>query len=277
MNKFVYDFNDKTKLLPLLDAYIMCQLSQNYSHGLEIGVYKGGWIFTLKKNVSNLKIDAIDPYPGIPQIKQSFLEEARRLGILKDIQLFPTWDEYFKDWSSQKKYQIVHLDGEHSQSEVKKDLSNISALLSNDGVIVIDDIFYHSYPGVTAAAFDFLQDETFRPFLFTDKKLYICRTDYYGIFYKRTIDLLTNIKIGFEEDEQLIYSKRSYPQSNSLNGSSLIITQQMSQKEIIFLTRTLKLKPNLTVVVKEALRSVLSPIILVGIQKILNLLKRKQH
>jgi hypothetical protein len=88
---------------------------------------------------------------------------------------------------------------------------------------------------------------------------------------------LTNIKISFEEDEQLVYSKKSYSQSNSLNGSSLIITQQMSQKDIIFLAKTLKLNPHLTVVVKEALRSVLSPIILVGIQKILNLVKGKQN
>jgi hypothetical protein len=66
-------------------------------------------------------------------------------------------------------YDVIHCDGEHSQSQVYSDLKNSLPLLKNTGLIIIDDIFYHSYPGVTAVAFDFIREYKLSPFLFTQK------------------------------------------------------------------------------------------------------------
>jgi hypothetical protein len=61
-------------MLLLLDAYMSSQLAKNYNTALEIGVYKGAWLFNLLTNIQNIFTVGIDPYPNLEKIRESFIE-----------------------------------------------------------------------------------------------------------------------------------------------------------------------------------------------------------
>ena len=263
---FTFKLDDKTKLLSVVDAYLTVSLNPTCSRALEVGVYKGGWIFTMKSNLKGIQIDALDPYPNLSEIKNTFLFEVNKLNAADSIKLFKDWETYFKQIQTGIKYQIIHLDGEHYQSAASNDLSKVMTLMSPEGILIIDDIFYHSYPGVTAAAFEFLKDSQFKAFLFTEKKLYLCKQNYYDIYYQRSIDLLSQLEIDFTQDELLVHKNTSYTQSNSIYGSSLVILQTLNDWRIIRLMKKLHIGIPRHLWVKGFLRLFLPPVVLISLK-----------
>jgi len=77
--------------------------------------------------------------------------------------------------SSSASVALIHIDGEHTQSAVRTDLEMAASLLSNGGIIVLDDISNPWFPGIPAASFDFLAKEDFALLVYTRAKAYICR------------------------------------------------------------------------------------------------------
>ena len=67
----------------------------------------------------------------------------------------------------------IHVDGGHLYEHVQKDLELTAGLLSEDGILVLDDFFEIRWPDVTAAFMEFLRsDSRLKPFLLVNRKVY---------------------------------------------------------------------------------------------------------
>ena len=73
----------------------------------------------------------------------------------------------------------VHIDGEHTGYATATDLETAMALLSDKGIICVDDFFNFKYPQLTAAVYQFLLNNPFeiKMFLVSANKCYLCRTN----------------------------------------------------------------------------------------------------
>ena len=234
-----YNFNEQTTMLPLLDAYLAMCFSEKYPTALEVGVYKGGWLFTLLDNNPNIFIVGIDPYPNLEVIKKTFINEISERKLSDRAQLYSSFNDLSNSGHKNLTYGIIHIDGEHSESQVRRDLDSALPLLEKEGLLIIDDIFYHSYPGVTAATFSFILENKLSPFLFTGKKLYVCYSNNYETYYKSTISFLKLSNTSYEESLKAQFGT-SYKQSNAIFGYDLIITSSNPTRiEISNLNKTL--------------------------------------
>jgi hypothetical protein len=256
--EFTFDFSDRTDMLPLLDGYIATELANSFSAALEIGVYKGGFLLTLVKNNPSLLTIGIDPYPNLLKIRESLIDYRDKLGLKDRLYLYLSFDELTQSKHNSVLFDMIHIDGLHSESQVNKDLMNVLPKLKEHSILIIDDIFYHSYPGVTAAAFSFIEHNNFTPFLFTEKKIYICNPNYYEEYYKKTISIFSRLKINYEENENL-NSQIRYPQSNAIHGSNIIITSEMKQGDFLGTLKEMNLKLPLRIRIKSGLKNLLPP------------------
>ena len=254
-----FDFSERTAFLPLLDAYLSCKLSKNFHSALEIGVYKGGWLFNLIDNLPGILAIGIDPYPSIDQVKQTFISECVRRGLNESISLYSSFDELRSSDQRLLKFDIIHCDGEHSQSQASLDLNDSLSFLDEAGILIIDDVFYHSYPGVTAAAFSFIGQYNLSPFLFTQKKLYVCNSKHYEYYYAKAFSILSTLEVNFEVSETED-PRQSYKQSNSIFGYNLIITsEQPHRTEFNSLCRILEVRIPLLIKTKIFVKAWMPP------------------
>jgi hypothetical protein len=253
-------------MLPLLDAYLAVQFSRNFNTALEIGVYKGGWAFNLTRNIPGIFFIGIDPYPNLEAIKYSFINKRDQLGFNEVMHLYRSYHELQSSCYSHLTFDIIHCDGAHTQSSVNKDLINVLPMLTENGLLVIDDLFYHSYPGVTAAAFSFIEKNQLAPFLFTEKKLYVCRANYYQYYLDKTISFLNSINLKYEQDEKE-GSGLHYIQSNSIFNYNLIITSESpTREEHRSLIKALGAKVPFSMQLKSTAKFILPPILIVFLQ-----------
>lgn len=221
MNKFVWKWEEINEWLPIQDAVLSSYLAPEGSDVLEIGTWKGGWAISMAENDRNRRICCVDPYPNLDNVREQFLRNVD-LRAKNQIKLFSNLEELRR--SKFREFHVIHVDGEHTQSAVERDLQQSIPLLANNGLLIIDDIFYHSFPGVTAATFSALSESGLSPFMFTNRKLYVCHDSSYEEFYKSAKGLLISLSIDFEEDQRITREPSSYVQSNSINGYSLLIT-----------------------------------------------------
>lgn len=72
----------------------------------------------------------------------------------------------------------VHIDAEHTELGVMGDLAVAADLVSEEGIICLDDFFSYRYPQVTEAVYKFLFDRQpeFRLVLASSHKCYISRS-----------------------------------------------------------------------------------------------------
>jgi len=258
---FKFEFNERTSLLPILDAYL-CTQFENIKSVLEIGVYKGGYLFNIIGNNPKVLAVGIDPFPNLQDIKKNFLKERDSRGYEKSIFLYSSFEEFCESEHKKITFDLIHCDGEHSEFQVIQDLKNALPLLNEKGILVIDDIFYHSYPGVTSAAFSFINEFKLSPFLFTQKKIYVCKSTYYEYYYKKAALILKKANVNFEESEKF-YSVNSYPQSNSIFGYNLIITSDnQSRNDSKKFLKTLNLKMPFKSRAKILIKAYLPPALL---------------
>ena len=76
------------------------------------------------------------------------------------------------------------IDGGHMYEHVANDLRLAAEVLTQDGVICLDDIFSPLWPEVAIATFDSIRmdDNRFVPFLATRDKLYLCDSKYAPLY-----------------------------------------------------------------------------------------------
>ena len=72
----------------------------------------------------------------------------------------------FPQDSNYRKYRWIHIDGDHSGTGFTTDLILSDQLLSDDGIVVIDDFFSVEYPQITEAYFSYVNNNPFRFHLF---------------------------------------------------------------------------------------------------------------
>lgn len=113
-----------------------------------------------------------------------FLDEA----IHNTVAIQPTGVRYIKAKSSElwrnadlaklrRSFRWLHIDGEHTGNAVANDLTLAAELLSDDGMICVDDFFSPSYPQITAAVFSYIDRHPFelQMLLCGENKAYLAR------------------------------------------------------------------------------------------------------
>ena len=218
LGEFVWKWEQINEWLPIQDAVIANSLSPSHARVLEIGTWKGGWAISMAENDRLRKIYCVDPYPNLNDVRNRFLQTVsdRAPG---QIVLYPDLDSVLSEQGLV--LDVIHIDGEHSQDAVYSDLTRSVSFLSPAGLLIIDDIFYHSFPGVTVAAFKAIEEFGLSPFLFTEKKLYLCHKAYYDDYYCKAKVLLDLLVLAYEEDQILTGETSSYLQRNAINGGTI--------------------------------------------------------
>lgn len=224
MTNFIWNWDETTEWLFLKDAFLASKLASKPAKILEFGVWKGGWIFTFLANSPESIAVGVDPYPDLARIRSQFLDTAENLGFLERIKLFSAFSEMRESASEALIFDLIHVDGEHTEDATFQDLNNAKSILSPDGIIIADDLFYSDYPGVASAIFRFIHESDFSPFCVTSKKIYMCHSSNYDAYYAKTRNILIENQIPFLEDDNLTKNSNiSYKQSNSVKGFPLLV------------------------------------------------------
>jgi hypothetical protein len=153
----------------------------------EIGVWKGGWLLTLLANVDATGV-GVDPYEdqGWPVSARHSPQAVRErvIGRIADMGLGDRVDLYRSraevcdahcGGSEHVRFDLIHIDGDHSEAGVEADLEWAARHLEPRGVIVADDLHHPYFPGIASAVYRFLPAADFAMFLSTQQKAYLCR------------------------------------------------------------------------------------------------------
>jgi len=214
----LWKWEEINEWLPIYDAVYSHLLAPDNSRVLEVGTWKGGWTISMAENDLSRKMTCVDPYPDLENVRVAFQNTAN-VRAKNRVRLFGELNKLIDS----ERFDVIHLDGEHSQQAVENDIKKTAHLLAFDGLFIIDDIFYHSFPGVTAAAFQYIDKFGLAPFLFSEKKLYLCNKSQYQDYYSKARSMLEDVGLEFEEDQLLTGASSSYLQRNSINGFSILI------------------------------------------------------
>lgn len=227
--RFKFRFRDDTRWLQPIDAFLTAKLasrlpgSQN-KRFLEIGVYKGGWIRTFLENCPEWSGIGLDPYPNILNIKDEFFEMVSSSGLGEKIVWIPS-TEYLK--GSKESFDLIHIDGEHSEQAVLKDLRFGLAHIRRTGLIICDDIYHREFPGIASAIFKVIHAGKLAPFMLTANKVFLCLPRFYKFYHSLSLQILNeaalDYSIGYGVERTNLRVNSFYPQANSINGYPQII------------------------------------------------------
>lgn len=212
-----------------LDAYLTIALLRQMNPILpilEVGVFTGGFVICHLRNNRLVTAVGIDPYPGLDKFKEELFE---------NLELYDVRDRYrhhdnLDQINSNQEFSLIHLDGEHSELALARDLNITSKLLARNGLIVVDDFFHLDFPGVSSAVYEFLHHNEFSSFMITSSKIYICKKDQYGEWLESARKIMDDIQIAYELDHESLVSQ-SYESSNAINGFKNLIVKYSPEKE----------------------------------------------
>jgi predicted O-methyltransferase YrrM len=96
-----------------------------------------------------------------------------------------------------RKARLIHIDGEHTQAALTKDLELAAAVLADDGVLVLDDMLHPGYPTLIAAVTQFLaRHDEFTVLAIIDRetivaatKLMLCRQGSFKRYEARLLEV----------------------------------------------------------------------------------------
>lgn len=163
---------------------------------MEVGLWKGGWALHLAMNRGVSQITAIDPYPGLDAIRDETNRRFEALGI--DLNLYGSWLTCGTD----SQFDLIHVDGEHSESAALNDLYESASRLSPGGAIIVDDWLQPQYIGVNSAVHRFLSAENFRVVLTTEWKAYLTPAEEAPGWHEYLVAQLNELgRIAFEVDQ----------------------------------------------------------------------------
>ena len=146
---------------------------------LEIGVWQGhGSAFAAQYRRPGEKLIVLDKFAELPEFVPTLVkadegaEEA--LTYYKGCSLAARKEGRASEFRNRVRW--AHIDGEHSYEAVMSDLDLVADLMTEDGVIVIDDFFSFASPSITEAVFTWLRrnDDRFVLFLCGYFKAYLC-------------------------------------------------------------------------------------------------------
>ena len=247
------------------DAFLSTNLLVDTGGGIcEIGVYKGGFLVALMRNLPKLNALGIDPYPEQDDIREIFLENLRSEQMMERVRLIPNYSSI-----SQNNFDLIHIDGEHSETAVLQDLNFAMHNLAHKGVIVVDDIWHPLFPGVVSATMKVVHESDFVPFLTTRNKMYLCREVEHRFFFSKAFELMRDANIEFSgglmQGEKIFGALATYDQPNSIKGyTQLVVLEKTKFEQLI--TLGLRTRPSASRAKKIA-RELLPPVALSLIRK----------
>lgn len=174
----------------------------------EIGVYCGKYLAVLYQHANEnehvLGVDAFIGATNIEQPKQNVFQnilkicgDNRRLNIFVGDSLDLTSKDIL-ELIHGKNTRLISIDGGHTADVVFHDLELSISILKEGGIIVMDDIFNHSLPGVTEGFFRFMFEEKNRkilaPFAHCYNKLFLTTPDHYSSYFRESLEILEEMK-----------------------------------------------------------------------------------
>jgi predicted O-methyltransferase YrrM len=134
-------------------------------HVAEIGTFEGRFFIALAHALADgekgLGIDLFD-WPN-PQVLDRFEANCARHGVPEAKRI--TWRADSRTMKPEdllaklggERVRLFHVDGEHSRHALTRDLELATAVLTDGGVIILDDMLHPGYPTLMVAVQDYLQ------------------------------------------------------------------------------------------------------------------------
>jgi len=186
---------------------------------LEIGVWKGAWATSILMNVPDSIVDGVDPYPlAFAEARDTALSRIQGLNLKER---FSLWSDVV-ELPQERTYDLIHIDGEHSEEAAWRDLSFSFSVLRPHGVIIVDDINNYWYPGIASAMWRFCGETDLRMFMTSGLKGYLARSATAAILADRlynevrAMDSLTAYH-GYDD-----FMGHSYRESPEVLGQTVI-------------------------------------------------------
>jgi len=144
---------------------------------MEIGVWKGKSATLMALHCKpEEQCVFVDPMP-LDEVRNciSAVVPSTRCHYLKEFSQFLPRHPFLSEGA--RAFRWIHIDGEHTAQAVSNDLAIAELLLSDRGMIIMDDFFNAGYPQVTQAVFQFLNAQPGRLALVMCgfSKAYLCR------------------------------------------------------------------------------------------------------
>ena len=151
LNKIKKQFNFFNRMMSSEYEIIFSSISINkkINNILEIGTFNGVNAFLLSQIFSEAKIITIDLKKDSDEYKNSYKRKDKINEFIKqrDIVLGKSKNIFFKELNSlnlinqQNKYDLIFIDGNHSNPVVTIDIINSLNLINQNGIILCDDIW----------------------------------------------------------------------------------------------------------------------------------------
>lgn len=88
---------------------------------------------------------------------------------------------------------FISVDGGHTPTHVINDLKLANDLVNNQGIVIVDDVMNHWWPGVIEGVMHFLQLKTpLVPVMMGHNKLYMCKMGYHNFYLHHFANLDLN-------------------------------------------------------------------------------------
>lgn len=216
--------------MSIFDHLLYAQAINNISGHLgEIGVYKGKSLLKLCQYAKpNEKVLGIDNCFNSAVIEEIYTNSNKFLPSFNNQNLVLKTGDSTKLNSSMllnntayKNFRIFHIDGCHNAINTYSDIKLADDLLSNNGVIILDDFSDPIYVGVKEAFYTYTTQHpySFKTFIASTTKCYACRPEYYYLYMKYADDLYNYLLNNYSELDKYSIIK-SY---NLLNGQQITI------------------------------------------------------
>jgi len=132
--------------------YLLSSKKDTAKHVLEVGIHQGGSIklwcdYFINAEIHAIDIESIDGLRSIPYPHNSIDEILE----VPRIFLYPSSNAYDYDFfkrvflDSDKKFDFILDDGSHAIDDIKKFIEFYSQILTDDGILVVEDILEYEY------------------------------------------------------------------------------------------------------------------------------------
>jgi SAM-dependent methyltransferase len=190
---------------------------------LEVGVWKGGWAFTLLQNSNNISIIGLDPYPNLIDIQKRVQKEELKFTNFK---LVSNWTQL-----PHKNFDLIHLDAEHTENAVAQDLASCMRNLKPGGILIVDDIRHPYFPGVAFSIYNFINEFKLSMLILSEFKAYLCREEDFHKIRSSFLESIIESKLLFEKHiNELNPEKIAYAENPTVRGYPVLLCVHESNR-----------------------------------------------
>jgi hypothetical protein len=177
----------------IFDALLTRQAGGPPGDLMEIGAYKGKSAIILAHHLRpGERLELVDVEPYLEKIAFVQFGDAvqLRIGDSDDLaKLVPNYSSF------RKKVRFLHTDASHTFDNVTNDIAHANRLVSDEGVLVVDDYENRNFPQVPLAVGSAIYGAKadFRVFLVANNKAYLCRRKVYQAFRTFVVNTLAPV------------------------------------------------------------------------------------